>query len=597
MLLVDSVVTLVDLSGTPVRSLGVNPVWTVDYRTDSTNQLTVTVPVDEAVDVVSDMELLFNHRRFVISQVDRSRDDATVTVTADEAQAGLADVMVEEFKLEQATLKTAVAKLVENTLWSVGTLADETGKYYADLKQHKVSELLQWLANEAGLTLDFDSANRRVNMLTPEDTTPTKQFTYGVNMNDIQRSETPPTATVIHPIGANGLTVANLNNQSELVEDFGWYTSLGLTEDVARKRFYKKIEWNDDRYTVVSNLLRDAKKKLETLAYPSITYTLTAVDDIARLHLGEHVFVWDSLLNIRIEAKVSALRFTSSHSADEATLDYLPPSSAVSEQTLTGDTSDTNQTQLFQAFNDTDLTLTDSFMRVLPISIDIYADTMLQVNACIRVQATKAGLLEGYWLLNGEKAGMRISYSFSNDGEWLTLGLPFLITNVTAGNQTSFDLYLKLSGGGKILKNDCQVYIECKGAYGGIKNERPDRTVVDHIPSWLDSLNVPSDSVSVTFPSLNDHTLSEQVETWLESLTAPTDEVQPIVWLEDTTLVITNAPADTVYTVRFTNEVQTDMPATVDGTTMLDLSTVEGISSGLQNVLIVQLAVSVQVSL
>ena len=89
-MLAEDTITIVSLQGHELRTLSPHAEWTFDQRADSTNQLTVTVGTDEATDVVGDMELLFQHRRFVINEVNRTRDTETCEIVADEAQAEMA---------------------------------------------------------------------------------------------------------------------------------------------------------------------------------------------------------------------------------------------------------------------------------------------------------------------------------------------------------------------------------------------------------------------------------------------------------------------------------------------------------------------------
>ena len=111
------------------------------------------------------------------------------------------------------------------------------------------------------------------------------------------------------------------------------------------------------------------------------------------------------------------------------TLDYVPPSFTVATDPPSGDTDNTEQESVFQAFTMDDFTLGSTAQRVLPVQLDVYADTWLEVYACLNVKTTTAGELDGYWLLNGEKAGARIQQAC--EVGWVTIGLPFLITNVS----------------------------------------------------------------------------------------------------------------------------------------------------------------------
>lgn len=588
---------LCGLNGTPIRAVNDVSEWTVDERIDSTNRLIVDTSLAEARDIVSDMELVFNNRRYVVTQVDRARGDGIAELTADECQSEMANIELETFKCENLRFADAVGKVLEPTLWTVGTIETDR-RVYADLQGKKVTELLQWLANLADLRLSFDSYNRVVDFLKPLPSEPSRVFTYGDNLDDIRKTETPPTCTVLHPIGANGLTVRGVNNDSELVEDFGWYVSLGLSETEARKRYTKRQEWQDERYTVAANLLADAKKKLAVTAYPTISYDLTAVDDIQGLRLGEIVAVWDEPLQAKVVTKVSVIHHSSGHEDDSVTLDYVPPSFTIATDTLSGDTDNTEQESVFQAFTMDDFTLGSTAQRVLPVQLDVYADTWLEVYACLNVKTTTAGELDGYWLLNGEKAGARIQQAC--DVGWVTIGLPFLITNVSANDSLTLDLYLSHTGAGSIAKNDGQVFIRARGAYGGVSNERPDTRVVDAVSRFMGPLRNVSDLATVSFPELSELSVSDTVQRFMQPLRTVTDTLQPFVWLSDDkhTITISNAGNDSVFTLANDDSTwTTEMPPVVDGSTSLDVSTVQGARTGTYKLTIVELNVGVTVTI
>lgn len=588
---------LCGLNGKPIRAVNDVSEWTVDERIDSTNRLIVDTSLTEARDIVSDMELVFNSRRYVVTQVDRARGDGIAELTADECQSEMANIELETFKCENLRFADAVTKVLEPTLWTVGTIETDR-RVYADLQGKKVTELLQWLANLADLRLSFDSYNRVVDFLKPLPSEPSRVFTYGDNLDDIKKTETPPTCTVLHPIGANGLTVRGVNNDSELVEDFGWYVSLGLSENEARKRFTKRQEWQDERYTVAANLLADAKKKLSVTAYPTISYDLTAVDDIQGLRLGEIVAVWDEPLQAKVVTKVSVIHHSSGHDNDSVTLDYVPPSFTIATDTLSGDTDNTEQESVFQAFTMDDFTLGSTAQRVLPVQLDVYADTWLEVYACLNVKTTTAGELNGYWLLNGDKAGARIQQAC--EVGWVTIGLPFLITNVSANDSLTLDLYLSHSGAGSIAKNDGQVFIRAKGAYGGVSNERPDTRVVDSVSRFMGSMRNVSDLATVSFPEVSELSVSDSVERFMQPLRNVTDTLQPFVWLSDDkhTISLSNANDGDVFTLA--NDAftwTTEMPPVTGGSTSLDVSSVSGVPSGTYRLTIVKLDVGVTVTI
>ncbi len=103
------------------------------------------------------------------------------------------------------------------------------------------------------------------------------------------------------------------------------------------------------------------------------------------------------------------------------------------------------------------------------------------------------------------------------------------------------------------------------------------------------------DTTSIIFPERNDTTVAETVERFKTEWRKTEDVVNPIVWLEDKTLTITNAENDTVFTLILPDKSQREMSAVVDGSTTFDLSTL-GLT-GSTKIIVKELDVSVTVTL
>ena len=182
----------------------------------------------------------------------------------------------------------------------------------------------------------------------------------------------------------------------------------------------------------------------------------------------------------------------------------------------------------------------------------------------------------------------------------MTIGLPFLITNVSANDSLTLDLYLSHTGAGSIAKNDGQVFIRARGAYGGITNERPDTRVVDAVSRFMGSVRNVSDLATVSFPELSELSVSDPVERFVGSLRTVTDTLQPFVWLSDDkhTITLSNADDGDVFTLATDDFTWTvEMPPVTGGSTSLDVSTVQGAPTGTYRLTIVELGVGVTVTI
>src|SRR5690625_1755590 len=206
----DSVATLVGLDGRPLRAIGPDLGWSLELREDSTNELVLEgVALADAADVVQDMEVLFQGRRFKIQDVDRDRAVRSAAITAEEAQVEFSEGTVPSFKLDGARLSKALERAVAGTPWSSGGVYDDTGTYYADFENQTAAHLLQFLQAQSGQVLHYDSINRVVSLERLDDAPLDRVFTYSGGATTIIRKGGPVEATVIEPTGRGGETIAH----------------------------------------------------------------------------------------------------------------------------------------------------------------------------------------------------------------------------------------------------------------------------------------------------------------------------------------------------------------------------------------------------
>ncbi|WP_258933191.1 phage tail protein [Nesterenkonia pannonica] len=320
-------VALLDWELEPIRVVQ-DAEWVLDDRDDSTNELRVTTTLEQADGVNSEQELIFKGRRFGIRKVHRDRVADRAVITADEVQAELAELKLVDYRPDNWTLNRAIDEAVSGTRWTRGeTTGIREGR--ADFDEITALDALHFLARHQDAQLWFDSLRRRINITGTRGTDHEYVFTYGRQLENIEKVERKPVTTVIYPTMADDVAL-------DPVEDYGYYHSRGLSIAEARARFRKEDHWADNDYEFAANMQRDAAARLAVEAYPQITYTLTAaatkpIDgqddfDLAELQLGDRVYVWDNDIDARLRAEVTAVTTSSDASENRLVLSYLPPS-------------------------------------------------------------------------------------------------------------------------------------------------------------------------------------------------------------------------------------------------------------------------------
>lgn len=360
---------------------------------------------------------------------------------------------------------------------------------------------------------------------------------------------------MIEPTGRGGMTITEVNGGKSSVEDFSWYTGLGISLTKARARFTKKQFWQDDRYVYAMNLKRDAQARLALLSQPQINYKVSAASGLADgLRLGDRVWVVDEELGVKLATRVVRVLTSNDAAQNQIELDYLPRSFGSIRTDAEGDSTPggTDMVQ-FQVKNEEVVTLGDTPARVLASTVQVIADTAFQVGVVVRVKLGTAALVEGYFQLDG----VRIDPEIRQDAGagWVTFGLPFLVTQVTEGSK-NFDLYMLLSNGSAVVPvHGAEMFIVTRAALGGVDNRRPDRSVTEHIGQWFRPITAPADNATVWFPAMLSSNPSEHLGEWFTSIPVPTAHgvamFKPEVAVTGGVVAVSGMIPGQVFTLRF----------------------------------------------
>lgn len=487
--------------------------WELEDRSDSTNRLTVEVPVEYTEGLKTDRELVFDKRRFVIAEITRVKTTQTATIEADEVQVELNDTVVDELYLDGVALANAASAAIKDTLWTVGEVA-ETGRLYsAEFEDDTALDILNYLAKQSNTALSYNSITRTVNFLRYEEEEPTVSFSYGVNIEEIEKTEQAPQATVIYFYGRDGATMRRVNEGLEYIEDYSWYTAQGFTLEEARERYRKVIVVNDERFLRVENMKREAERRLEILARPQINYTMNLVGiDAESYYINQPVYVWDGELDIRVRTYISRRLISSDPTQNVIEADYTPPSlgsggSAGAYSDGIGDGVDKGDYITFRESNLSDIALSDEHSVITSLYVDVYADTTFQMGAAINMEADGNSIIDGYFTINNDPVGPKIRQSVFTG--YHTIGLPFVIEDITEGAK-DVQLHLaveQLTEGGNaqasIATNDAEVFVIANGVFGEAPLP-PDRELADEIPKFMGNADFYDSRVTIVLEDVEE---------------------------------------------------------------------------------------------
>lgn len=242
-------------------------------------------------------------RCYVIRVVEDLKNNSNVcTVVCDAVWYDLNDGDLKYLMhTEETTIdaRTSVAQQLEGTGWTIDVVdvAGTRPRHTSEAQETSLYNLRQ-IAGNFGGDLYFDTANYKVSLLANLGIRHQKIFCYEKNTTSIKRTaDTRNLFTRFSLIGkdadGNDVTVADINDGKEYVENYDWYDSQGLPRKV---KWYRKT---DDRWSDKQNMLEHMNSWLNVYSKPVVGYELSVSLFDVSPNLGDYVFVNDKDLGIQ----------------------------------------------------------------------------------------------------------------------------------------------------------------------------------------------------------------------------------------------------------------------------------------------------------
>lgn len=491
-----SYIRLYDLRGNLIAILENAYDIVVEERLNDAETLRFVIPLDDPKSqyIKHDEEIIYDNKRYIITQVVGSRDDSGKEIIDVSCELAYIELLYltkpGEFLIDRKSAINGLKQLLTGTRWTVGTVEADADSVYS-LKE--VNKTVLWLVRQwakiVGLEIQWDSINRKINMLQQIGSNRGAGFRYKKNLKSIRRTVKPPEATVLYAYGKNGLTIADFNDGKEYLEDYSWYTSQGLTLTEAKAKFRKEYIWQDDRFILTQNLLDAAKKKLSELSQPIISYECSVLDlstvtglNEDKFYIGDTVRIYDSELKIDVMTRILRLkRYPQEPWKNEVELSYIVPGlQDTEEQSISSDIAAAQPSMLF-ATNNQQLTITTTQQYPVSLSITNFSSTNAQIGLMIVGQASTAMILTVKFFLAGIQIGPTIQQQCQTG--YNTIGVPFVLAQLQQGSaMLDVQMYTSI-GTFTIAPQHLQFYVYATNLLGGTDSRAPR-------VNWEENINV-----------------------------------------------------------------------------------------------------------
>lgn len=241
-------------------------------------------------------------KRYIVRVIEDLKNNSNIcTVSCDAVWYDLNDGELKHLmRTENSTISAyeAVAQQLEGTEWTVGIVDIETSrdKHTSDDTETRLYNLRQ-ISGLYGGDLKFDTVNLTVSLLSNMGIRHQKIFCYERNTTSIKRTtDTRSLFTRFSLIGmdadGNDVTVAEINDGKDYVENYDWFDWAGLPRKI---KWYRK---KDQRWSDKQNMLDYMNDWLRVYSQPVVGYELDVSLFEISPDLGDYVFVYDRDLNI-----------------------------------------------------------------------------------------------------------------------------------------------------------------------------------------------------------------------------------------------------------------------------------------------------------
>lgn len=416
--------------------------------------------------------IIFNNKRFLITEVSKIRGESGGTIT-EVVAAGyfvkLADNEVQKIEFISKTIEEGLSLILKGTEWTVGTIPEDAYTHSMSEEKQTVLWLLRQFAKITGYEIEFDSMQRTVNLVNQIGENTNFVFRYKKNMKGIKKVSAAPLATVIYPSGKGGLTIDTVNADKVFIENYDWYTSQGVSLATARQKFEREYSWTDESFLTPESLKRAAEKKLAELSKPQISYE-TNVTDIQgnKLKVGDYCSVMDEELGIQLSIRVIRLeQYPGQMYKNTIELNYaVDPTETQSSDS----SSDSNQEKLSVVNNDSQLIVDTKLTKILTLSLSSYNSTNMTVGFHLVGLLSVSSLVEVIFMMNNTTINPLVKVNASG---YITLGVPFTIQQVQSGSY-DLEVYARVSAG--TLTIDTQqtsIFVKAANMFGGASSTLP----------------------------------------------------------------------------------------------------------------------------
>lgn len=264
----------------------------ISEEVNGETQVEFSMPKSELYRIKEEYYIRTPDNEFIIKEISISSDDM-VKVVAKINVEELKGTPIKYFETIEKTPLSAIQLALSYCPGSWTVKSNITKRRTLRQSQKSVWDIIQSALNLYMGEIQIDAVNKVITINSKIGEDKGAYFMEGLNLSKIDiSSDTYDLVTRIYPVGADGLTIASVNNDVLYVENHE-YSNKVLA-----------MYWEDNRYTNPQSLRDDALEKLETLAKPTRSYSCSVIDlataaglSVFDYHIGDTVWLKSEFAN------------------------------------------------------------------------------------------------------------------------------------------------------------------------------------------------------------------------------------------------------------------------------------------------------------
>lgn len=289
-------------------------IYTTDELSTGQRTLCFDIPCDDIYFNYIDEENYVETEdySYIIKEV-KKEDNNYITVFCSANIESIKGNVFLYFDLLDSNLEQGYKYCLSSTGWDINYHSLDKTKITYQQPNVNAYDMLRRIAEDYGQELWFDTKNKILHIYSKMGANLGVYYSNELKLKLLKKhSNTYNYATVLYPFGKNGLTIADVNNGKNYLENYSY-----------SNKYIQKI-WVDESITRPEILKKKATDYLNQIAQPQASYQLQVSDIGDNVNIGDEIIIVDKIKKIKqVQRVVKIIRYPKAPEQSQIEIDNL----------------------------------------------------------------------------------------------------------------------------------------------------------------------------------------------------------------------------------------------------------------------------------